>query len=153
MDVLFNQIGYVVPKLVMRAMFLRLINCIGSGGVNGPRITRCEKVQGRLPGVGKGLRRRVVPLVLSKKIRGQLGTAGCPERRKSGGYGVLVVRMASTRVDVRRKGGRNNRIWSHSVASELGKLGYTFSVTDGKIVNLLTKVSNLEILISAYNHL
>ncbi len=89
------------------------------------------------------LRRQGV--LLSLPMGGKLRSTGCPERRKSGGYGAFVLV-----VFISTKGSRSLRNLRYPDASDWETLGFKIS-RDSKITNILAKVSSIDNLIAAYD--
>lgn len=97
--------------------------------------------------------RGVVLLNLRTEIHGKLGTAGCPERRKSRGYvGSIVVKFYCTSAIKTTKGASLELTLNDIEASVLQKRGYIFG-KDGKITNILKLVRNLDNLKKSYKFL
>jgi len=79
-------------------------------------------------------------LPMGKKLRNM----GYPESRKTGGYGDLIVIFNMKEISFIRK------YSNFQDASDLKKLGFKIH-KNGKVINILNKVSSLNNLITAYN--
>jgi len=77
---------------------------------------------------------------MGKKLR----SMGYPESRKTGGYGDLIVIFNMKEISFIRK------YSNFQDASDLKKLGFKIH-KNGKVINILNKVSSLNNLITAYN--